>query len=233
MSVTLTQDHWVAADLRVFNNKRKYIQGALQGDTGIIDGVSEENKEDIFYMLMFCLCVPQSRAIKAEEAIEDLRKRDLYGKAFPVKEITEILTGKVRFHSIKAMRLFDARDEFFYTDFWSKLCSKYSLYSKSKDKETVLKNTRTFLIKSINGVGMKLASHFLRNVGMSGFAILDVHVIDGLNKRGVINIDKLGPSQAEYLEIEQKMKDYAEVVGISLDELDLLLWSQKTGYVFK
>lgn len=233
MSVVLTQNHWIAADLRVFNNKKKHIQGALQGDTGIIDGVSEENKEEIFYMLMFCLCVPQSKAVKAEEAIEGLRKEDFYNKALPVKEITDILAHRVRFHPTKAHRLFDARDVFFYTDFWDKLCAKYSLYQKSDNKEMVLKNARVFLIKEISGVGMKLASHFLRNIGMRGLAILDVHVIDGLKKRGVIDIDKLGPSQAEYLDIEQKMKDYAKAVGISLDELDLLLWSQKTGYVFK
>ena len=101
------------------------------------------------------------------------------------------------------------------------------------DKEIILQRTRRILIKIVSGMGMKLSGHFMRNVGMPGLAILDVHVIDGLKKRGVIDLEKLGPSQAEYLQIEEKMKGYAKQVGITLDELDLLLWSQKTGYVFK
>jgi len=160
------------------------------------------------------------------------------------------LTSRVRFQSTKAKRLMEARKSFLESDFWEKLKHSYGLLKKSSGKYATVKGgsldgnkysweeaglhaTRNFLIKNVNGMGMKLASHFMRNVGMSGLAILDVHVIDGLKKRGVIDIDKLGPSKQEYLDIEQKMKDYAEQVGIKLDELDLLLWSQKTGYVFK
>lgn len=228
--VTLTLDHWIAADWRVFNTKKQYIQGALKGETGIIDGVTEKNKEDIFYMLMFCLCVPQSKAIKAEEAIEDLHGQNFYSTDLPLKQIVKTLTGRVRFQTTKAKRLVEAKELFFSPVFWDNLCSRYQAVGSGK---MTLQTTRTFLIHRINGVGMKLASHFMRNVGMPGLAILDVHVIDGLKKRGVIDIDKLGASQTEYLAIEEKMKEYAKKVGIALDELDLLLWSQKTGYVFK
>lgn len=235
MAVTLTLDHWKAADWRVFNTKKQYIQGALKGETGIVDGVTEENKEDIFYMLMFCLCVPQSKAIKAEEAIEDLRGQDFYTKPLSLDKIVKILAGRVRFHPTKAQRLMDAKELFFSPVFWDDLCSRYRAYCNISDeaREVTLQCIRSFLINRVNGVGMKLSSHFMRNIGMPGLAILDVHVIDGLKKRGVINIDKLGPSHAEYRTIEEKMKDYAKEVGIALDELDLLLWSQKTGYVFK
>lgn len=235
MAVTLTLDHWKAADRRVFNTKKQYIQGALKGETGIIDGVTEENKEDIFYMLMFCLCVPQSKAIKAEEAIDILRKEDFYNKVLTLPEVTTILTGRVRFQSTKAKRLLDAKE--FFGNFWVILLTQYVAFKFTGNDEvhmeSDLQRTRGVLIGIVNGMGMKLASHFMRNIGMPGLAILDVHIIDGLKRRGVIHIDKLGSSQAEYLRIEEKMKGYAEEVGIALDELDLLLWSQKTGYVFK
>jgi len=237
MPAVLTLDHWHAADRRVFDTKKQYIQGALKGETGIIDGVTEENKEDIFYMLMFCLCVPQSKAIKAEEAIEILRKKDFYRNELSLDDVTKILIGRARFQSTKAKRLMEAKELFFGESFWTILLTQYVSFKVSEDDEEIrdadLQRTRKVLIKMVNGMGMKLASHFMRNVGMSGLAILDVHVIDGLKKRGVIDIDKLGPSQAEYLKIEEKMKGYAKEVGITLDELDLLLWSQKTGYVFK
>lgn len=235
MVVALTLDHWVSADMRVFRTKEKHIHGALKGDTGMISGVTEDHKEDIFYMLMFCLCVPQSKAIKAEEAIDLLREEDFYNKTLTLPAVTKILTGLVRFQSTKAKRLLEAKVSF--SDFWAILLTQYAsfkfMHNDEAHIESDLQRTRKVLIGIVNGMGMKLASHFMRNVGMGGLAILDVHVISGLKKRGVIDIDKLGPSQAEYLEIEQKMKDYADQVGITLDELDLLLWSQKTGYVFK
>lgn len=238
--MAVAANHWLAADQRVFRTKKKHIRGALKGDTGIIDAVTDEHKEDIFYMLMFCLCVPQSKAIKAEEAMGILRKADFYNKDLSLAEVTQVLTGRVRFQFTKAKRLIGARKIWFDTSFWFGLESRYAIIKSAtigsvsvEKREIILQTTRRYLMNSINGMGMKLASHFMRNVGMSGLAILDVHVIDGLKKRGIIDIDKLGPSQAEYLDIEQKMKDYAEQVGITLDELDLLLWSQKTGYVFK
>ena len=233
--MVVTEDNWLEADRRVFNSKKEYIQGALRGDTGIIDGVTEENKENIFYMLMFCLCVPQSKAIKAEEAIQKLRAMKFYSETFSLTEIIKTISKLVRFQTVKSERLIEAKNKFFDV-LWSTLKQKYVLYKENKtlkEKEFVLLGVRQFLIKNVKGLGMKTSSHFLRNIGMGGLAILDIHVIDGLRKRGMIDIEKLSQSQEEYVDIEQIMKGYAELVGISIDQLDLLLWSQKTGYVFK
>ncbi len=225
---TIALDKWVDADRRAFNHKKAYIHGALQGETGIISGVTEENKEDIFYMLMFCLCVPQSKAIRAEEAIEKLRELNFFAKHMDAKKVSDILYQKVRFHSVKAVRLVEARNLFF-DGFWHDLKSYYAMCS---DNVSNLPATRQFLAKRVNGFGMKLASHFMRNVGMAGLAILDVHILSGLKKRGVIESDKI-ISKSDYLATEEKMVQYARETGLTLDELDLLLWSQKTGYVFK
>lgn len=232
--MVLTLDNWIESDRRNIRVKKKYIDGALNGDTGIINGVTEVNKENIFYMLMFCLCVPQSKAIKAEQAIERLRRKHFYTNPITLNEIIKELTGLVRFHPTKAARLFEARSLFLETDFWKNIKRSYELYcDNKKDCEHILQDTRQYLIQSVNGIGMKLSSHFMRNIGMPGLAILDVHIIDGLKKRGITDIEKLSSSRSEYLNIEEKMRNYANAVGISLEELDLLLWSQKTGYVFK
>ena len=233
--MVVTEDNWLEADRRVFNSKKEYIQGALRGDTGIIDGVTEENKENIFYMLMFCLCVPQSRAIKAEEAIQKLRSMKFYSETISLEDVVKTMLKLVRFHTVKSERLVEAKNKFS-SVLWDTLKQKYTLYKESKnlkEREQVLLGVRQFLIKNVKGLGMKTSSHFLRNIGMGGLAILDIHVIDGLRKRGMIDIEKLSQLQEEYLGIEQIMKGYADLVGISIDELDLLLWSQKTGYVFK
>ena len=37
----------------------------------------------------------------------------------------------------------------------------------------------------------------------------------------------------KYLDIEQKMKKFSKKTGINMDELDLTLWSYKTGEILK
>ncbi len=234
MAVTLT--NWIDADRRVFDHKKKYIHGAIEGDTGIIDGVTNDNKEDIFYMMLFCLCVPQSKAVTADEAIDLLRELDYYHIKLPKERVLEALKGRVRFQLVKTQRLIDARSLIQDTDFWLHLKTHYADYTNEPNKlqrQVQLKKVRRYLTSQVNGMGMKLASHFLRNVGMSGLAILDVHVLDGLKKRGIIPDEEITLNYGQYVEIEEKMIEYAKTVGITVDELDFLLWSQKTGYVFK
>jgi len=87
--------------------------------------------------------------------------------------------------------------------------------------------------KGIKGLGYKEASHFLRNIGFKGYAILDRHILRSLHEFGVIDNPKPPTSRKRYLEIEAKMKDFAEEISIDFDDLDLLLWSNKTGEILK
>ncbi len=86
---------------------------------------------------------------------------------------------------------------------------------------------------NIPGIGMKEASHFLRNVGFTGYAILDKHILRGLCELGVVESGAPPKNPDRYREIEEKLRAFAEEVGISADELDLLLWSERTGEVLK
>jgi len=233
----ITIENWVESDRRNFRLKKSRILSALSGSTGIIEAVNEQTKEDVFYMLLFCLCVPQSKAIKAEEAINILRGKNYFHENLTRSEILSALTSRVRFHSTKTDRLVAAKSLFLKGSLWSDLNKFYEEYSTAKDQKSrtnVLEKARSYLIKTIKGIGMKLASHFLRNVGMSGLAILDVHILDGMIKRGLITAEEIKPlTNSRYESISITMQDYADQVGISIDELDMLLWSQKTGYVFK
>ena len=87
--------------------------------------------------------------------------------------------------------------------------------------------------KGVKGIGYKEASHFLRNIGFRGYAILDKHVLRSLHEFGVIDAPKPPTSRKRYLEIENKMGKFAEEIDINLDDLDLLLWSNKTGEILK
>jgi N-glycosylase/DNA lyase len=52
-----------------------------------------------------------------------------------------------------------------------------------------------------------------------------------LYKLGVVDSLRPPTTKKKYLEIETKVKTFADTLGIGVDELDLLLWSNVTGYI--
>jgi N-glycosylase/DNA lyase len=87
--------------------------------------------------------------------------------------------------------------------------------------------------KDIKGIGYKESSHFLRNIGYGGYAILDKHILNTLCELGVIASPKPPGTRDRYIAIEDSLRHFADEIGIPMDELDLLLWSEKTGEVLK
>ncbi|HVS20981.1 MAG TPA: hypothetical protein VHD88_03995 [Pyrinomonadaceae bacterium] len=85
----------------------------------------------------------------------------------------------------------------------------------------------------IKGLGYKEASHFLRNVGFKGYGILDKHIVRCLSELRVIDSPKPPTTRSGYLATEARMRQFSDSVGINFDELDLVLWSIKTGEVLK
>lgn len=92
---------------------------------------------------------------------------------------------------------------------------------------------REWLVKNVKGIGPKEASHFLRNVGYNDVAILDRHILSLMREHSLIGQVPRTLSMKKYLAIEDRLKELAERVGISLGELDLYLWYTKTGEVLK
>jgi len=85
----------------------------------------------------------------------------------------------------------------------------------------------------VKGLGYKESSHFLRNIGFKGYGILDKHIVRCLCELNVIDSPKPPTTRGRYLETEDKMRRFAADTGIDFDELDLLLWSTKTGEILK
>jgi N-glycosylase/DNA lyase len=85
----------------------------------------------------------------------------------------------------------------------------------------------------IKGLGYKEASHFLRNIGFSGHAILDKHVLRCIADVGIVDSPKPPTTRERYLHVEEKLKSFAKDIKIDFDELDLVLWSMKTGEILK
>ena len=87
--------------------------------------------------------------------------------------------------------------------------------------------------KGIKGLGYKEASHYLRNIGFKGYAILDKHVLNCMAELKIIDEPKPPNTRARYLMVEEKLKQFTKKLRINFDELDLVLWSMKTGIILK
>ena len=85
----------------------------------------------------------------------------------------------------------------------------------------------------IKGLGYKESSHYLRNIGFKGYSILDKHIVRCLAELGVVDSPKPPTNRNRYLETESRMRQFSGEIGIDFDELDLVLWSIKTGEILK
>ncbi|MHC1579039.1 MAG: 8-oxoguanine DNA glycosylase, partial [Candidatus Alkanophagales archaeon] len=99
--------------------------------------------------------------------------------------------------------------------------------------------SREWLVKNVRGVGYKEASHFLRNVGFTDFAIIDRHILSVLQEYGLVRLKSGGGRKSvtltrrRYLEVEGVLRDVAKAAGLTLAALDLYLWYMRTGKVVK
>ncbi len=184
----------------------------------------EKDDVEILFELLFCLLTPQSRAKVCWRCIERLKQCDIK-RQNRAGEILPHLEG-VRFKYKKSKYIEEA-------------IKKFLVNGKIKIKDTLEKigspfNMRTYLVKEIKGLGMKEASHFLRNIGKGDeLAILDRHILKNLKKCGVIKDIPKSMTVKKYISIEHDMKRFAEKINIPMDHLDLVFWYMETGKVFK
>ena len=184
-----------------------------------------QNSDDrrIFEELTFCIltsAVGPKVGAKSLDAIKDILL-----EASP-EELIERLKG-VHKYPEKAYYIVHSRDY---------LKDEYDLKLKSlvNSFEDRLELREFFALnKNIKGLGLTQASHFLRNIGIKGYAMLDRNVVRSLYGLGVLDSAKPPSTKKKYLEAEEKMTEFAELLGIDIEELDLLLWSMKTGYIPK
>ncbi|MDO8740714.1 MAG: N-glycosylase/DNA lyase [Candidatus Woesearchaeota archaeon] len=175
----------------------------------------KKNIEELFVELCYCLCTPLSKAERVIQVITSQNKNVLLKKG--QKELENLLIRHVRFHKNKSRYIIEAR----------RALKNLKRLSKNPDE------ARDFLVENIKGLSFKEASHFLRNIGYKGLAIIDGHILNCLKEHGVLKSNKRPKNKKEYLEIENKIKGFAKKVKIPVDELDLLFWSNKTGKVLK
>ena len=183
------------------------------------ESFKDKNSEEIFKELCFCFLTANFSAqggIKIQNEV---------GDGFFIlseEELAKKLTGLGhRFPNARAAYIFQAR----------------------RHKDTIKENLnllkdelkmRDWIVETFKGIGMKEASHFLRNIGFKNVAIIDFHIIDLLAREGLIEKPKnKSLTKKKYLEIEEVLRKLAEYTGTNLGELDLYLWYEETGKILK
>jgi len=209
------------SELKQFYEKQKDpVQKRLQEFRQVL----ERDDHDVFAELCFCLLTPQSSAKTCWAAITRLKEKSLLLKGAPGE--LEPLLNDVRFNESKAKYIVQAREQF----------SKNGDLQVKPHLRSFVNNyeLREWLVENVNGLGYKEASHFLRNVGLGEeFAILDRHILRNLKDFGVLPEIPTSLTKKRYLEIEEKVRRFSREIDIPMGELDLLLWSKETGWIFK
>ena len=174
-----------------------------------------------FYELAFCLMTPQSSAEHADRVARNLQLLRFEQTGIDPEPILGQRDQYIRFHRTKARHLLLARDQF-------------DVIGRAVGNGFAPAQLREWLVANVKGLGLKEATHFLRNIGKSdGLAILDRHILRNLRRFGIIRSVPQSLTRKRYLSIEKKFNRFAETIGIPAGELDLLFWSMETGEIRK
>lgn len=173
-----------------------------------------------FYELCYCLCTPMSKAENAQKVQTILEDADYFNNDLDITKILRDSGNYIRFHNQKSKYIENIKIN--YQEILPFIISPESNFEK-----------REKLVKFVAGMGYKEASHFLRNIGFFGLAILDRHILRNLAKYNIIQEIPKSINFNKYIQLEQLFINFAKSVGLSLEELDLTFWAKETGYVLK
>jgi len=129
---------------------------------------------------------------------------------------------KYRFPNIRARNIADAAK---------------TLYQENCGLLWILKNSnseqeaRDFLAKNVQGIGLKEASHFLRNIGYSSsLAIIDSPIISFLIEVEAIPHERIKAVTSEmYIRLERILQDMCQSLGLNLSIFDMAIWHYMRG----
>lgn len=202
-----------------YDLKKEKIQQRLKDFKEVFD----KGNKAIFEELCFCILTPNASARMGINAMNSLKTVLYTGNLQDFQNALK--SSGYRYPNKRAEYILEVR-EFI----------KNNLQFQLKEKILSFENKnelRDYIVNNIKGISWKESSHFCRNIGFKGYCIIDKHILNCLHQLGVLESNKRPTNKKQYLEIEQKMREFAKFININVDELDLLLWSHKTGEVLK
>jgi N-glycosylase/DNA lyase len=182
--------------------------------------------ERLWEELVYCIFTAGASARMGQKAVDAVRPLLFAGSH---EEMTRVLVEQ-RAHRYPAARpgYIVVTREYLHEDCGMRLRERLESFEDSLARRDWLARE-----KRIKGLGYKEASHFLRNVGFGGYGILDKHILRSLAELDVIESPQPPSTRARYLDTEERLRRFARDVRIDFDELDLVLWSMKTGEILK
>jgi N-glycosylase/DNA lyase len=211
--------------LKSYEEKRPAIRARL-AEFAELRTAADDTR--LFEELVFCIFTAGASARMGLNSVERVRPHLKKGDQ---RRLADALTGAHRYPVARAGYIVHTR-EFLREDCCLRLREKLESFGDDRGAR------RDFFAASrgVKGIGYKEASHFLRNIGYRGYAILDKHILRALHEFGVLDSPdpaRWAATKKKYLAAEEIMRKFAADVRIDFDELDLLLWSNKTGEILK
>lgn len=179
--------------------------------------MGKRGKEEIFGELCFCLLTANTSAemgIRTQNLI-GLEGFITYDQNFLSEELKRI---KYRFYNVRSNFIVQAR--------W--IIDELPGLLRSNKRDEV----REYLVENVKGIGYKEASHFLRNVGIFNFAILDKHIMRMLSEEYKFQVPK-AVLRKDYYKNEKIVAALSEKVSLEPGIFDLYMWKIATGKIIK
>jgi N-glycosylase/DNA lyase len=175
--------------------------------------------EDLWFReLVFCILTANSSFVSAYYSLQSLGDNIYVGTR---EEIAKALKESgYRFYNLKSTYIIKNRE---------------LIYGKLKRTVKEIADVdqlraREFLI-NLHGIGMKEASHFLRNVGYFDLAIIDRHILNFIQNYLVISNKHL--TKTKYIYLESVLRGISANLDIQLGLLDLFIWFKETKTLVK
>jgi len=182
------------------------------------ESFKDRSNKEWFSELCFCILTANSKAKSAISIQNELKVKGFC--TFCADDVKKcIMKNKHRFHNNKTNYIMLARK---YMDIKDKMLSFSDEFL-----------AREWIVSNIKGLGIKEASHFLRNVGYKNLAIVDRHIINILYENKIISEKPKTVTKKVYRYIEHKLSSIGKRVNMDQAKLDLYLWYLKTGEVLK
>jgi N-glycosylase/DNA lyase len=200
------------------------IRGATKEAGGLVkrrmeefEGIGRE-EDSLFKELCFCILTANYKAqggIRIQEALGDSIRR------LQEDELAKRLRDLgYRFPETRARYIAEARR------LHGKLSETLRRFASGIE-------AREWLVENVKGFGYKEASHFLRNIGFKDVAIVDRHILRFLEDKKLIREVPKSLNRTRYIRLEKLLAAVANILDLTLGELDLYLWYMKTGKVLK
>ena len=193
-----------------------------------------KKEQDLWHELCFCILSGNVTFELAKSVIDTLNEKELLDQYWIVEDPKSL---KVLNEALEESQFLPLKNngelrKYRYPNKRSQQIVKAAqvIYSENKSIKHILSQfesdieTRSYLSNQISGLGIKEASHFLRNIHYSNsLAIIDVHVLSFLKKNYLISQD-MSVTPNSYLKLERILRNLADFHGLDLSIFDLAIW---------